>query len=426
MDHPVAASQQWTERAGAVFPAGGTGNFDPSIVIESGQGARVRDVDGNEYVDLLIGSGPMILGHGHPEVLEASREAMAKGLTFFTSNPAGIALAERIVDDMACAEQVRFFASGGEADMYAMRAARAHTGRAKIMKFEGGYHGMCAEAQMSLAPQQLANFPQAVPDSAGIQEGVREAMLIAPFNDLDFARSLVAEHGHEIAGMIVEPLQRVIPPAPGFLQGLRDLCDEAGIVLIFDEIVTGYRLAYGGAQEAYGVVPDLCTLGKIVGGGFALAALAGREAVMRHFDKALAGEAGTFMMHSGTLSGNPVAASAGLVTLALLREAGTYARLEANGRALMQAFAAPLDEAGIAYRIVGEPCLFDVIFTDRDVRDYRDWMTGDAAIYARYMAALRNKGVLKPPGKVYTSLALTEADIEQVAEAARHAAQAIA
>ena len=186
--------------------------------------------------------------------------------------------------------------------MYAMRLARAVTGRDKIVKFEGGYHGMSAEAQMSLAPDRLVNFPVAVPDSAGIPESLRDEMLIAPFNDIDFVHSLIAKHAGDIAGIIVEPLQRIIPPTPGFLEGLRAACSEHGIVLIFDEVVTGIRLAYGGAQERYGVTPDVCTLGKVVGGGFALGAVAGKADIMAHFDKDKVGQE-RFLMHVRTLSG---------------------------------------------------------------------------------------------------------------------------
>jgi len=278
---------EWIKRAQAVFPAGGFGNFDPGIIIKEGKGSRVWDEDGKEYVDYLIGSGPMLLGHGHPEVLDVVHSQLGKGMTFFANNAAGIELAEDICSAMACAEQVRYVTSGGEADMYALRLARAYTGKSKIMKFEGGYHGMSAEAQMSLAPEILANYPQAVPDSAGIPSSVPDEMVIAPFNDPDTIVALLDEYAKDIAAIIVEPLQRIVPPQPGFLQFLRDECTRRGIVLIFDEIVTGFRLAYGGAQEAYGVVPDLCTLGKIIGGGFPLAAIAGKKEMMDHFDQAI-------------------------------------------------------------------------------------------------------------------------------------------
>ena len=420
MNQPAIAS-----RAETVMPAGGFGNFDPSIFIREGKGARVWDEDGREYVDLLIGSGPMLIGHGHEEVLEVVHKQVEKGMTFFANNELGVELAEQIIADMSCAEQVRFVTSGGEADMYAIRAARAFTGRSKVMKFEGGYHGMSAEAQMSLAPTSLVNFPNAVPDSAGIPEGVREEMLIAPFNDIDFMRSLIAEHGQEIACVIVEPLQRIIPPAPGFLEALREETAKAGIVLIFDEIVTGYRLAYGGAQEAYGVTPDLCTLGKIVGGGFPLAATAGRADIMAHFDKAKVGADG-WLMQLGTLSGNPVACAAGLKTMEILRREGAYETLRANGRRIQGAIARELTAAGVPHRIVGDPTLFEVVFTDSEVRDYRDWLKYDKGNAAKYDAAMRANGVFKSAGKTYPSLALTEADLTLVEEAVAAAAKAVA
>lgn len=417
--------QALAERARAVLPAGGFGNFDPSIFIREGKGSRVWDADGREYVDYLIGSGPMLLGHGHPEVLEAVAEQLPRGMTFFANNAPGVELAEEICRAVSCAEQVRFLSSGGEADMYAMRLARAFTGRDKIVKFEGGYHGMSAEAQMSLAPARLVNFPQAVPDSAGIPEAVRAEMLIAPFNDADYIEGLLKEHGDEVAGIIVEPLQRIIPPAPGFLQSVRALCDRYGIVLIFDEVVTGFRFAYGGAQEVYGVTPDLCTLGKIIGGGFPLAAVAGRKTIMDHFDKAIVG-ADRWLMMLGTLSGNPVAAVAGLKTMEILRRDGAFDTLRANGARLMAMFDRHLSAAGIAHRVVGHPTLFDVVFTDRDVRTYRDVQAADAAKNAKFNAALRENGVFKSPGKVYPSLALTEADFALTDAAIEKATAAIA
>ena len=417
----MKSQTSWIDRANAVLPAGGFGNFDPGIIIREGKGSRVRDEDGNEYVDYLIGSGPMLLGHGHPEVLDAVQEQLPKGLTFFANNAAGIELAEQICDAMACGEQVRYVTSGGEADMYAMRLARAFTGRDKIMKFEGGYHGMSADAQMSLAPDKLSNFPVAVPDSAGIPSGVRDEMLVAPFNDIEFARSLIAEHGHEIAGIIVEPLQRVIPPAPGFLQALREECDRHNIVLVFDEIVTGFRFAYGGAQELYGVTPDVCTLGKIIGGGFPLAAIAGKADIMAHFDKAKVGADG-FLMQLGTLSGNPIAAVAGMKTMEILRRPGQYDKLRELGKTLMSAITEHLGKAGFDHQVVGDPTLFDVLFTSAKIKDYRDFYAADAARNLRFNKLLREKGIFKSPGKLYPSLALTDADIEQTIDAIVYAA----
>ena len=413
------------DRARAVLPAGGFGNFDADVFIRSGHGSRVIDENGNEFIDYLISSGPMVLGHGHPEVNAAVHEQIDRGMTFFANNAAGLELAEVICEAVPCADQLRYVSTGGEADMYAMRLARAHTGRSKILKFEGGYHGMSAEALMSLAPSRLQNFPQPVPDSAGIPDSVEDGILVAPFNDADFAESLISEHGDDIAGVIVEPLQRLIPPAPGFLQTLRDLTTRHGIVLIFDEVVTGFRLAYGGAQEAYGVTPDLCTLGKIIGGGLPLAAIAGRADIMRHFDKAAVGEEG-FTFQIGTLSGNPLASVAGLKTLEVLRRPGSYETLYAHGERLMAAMSDPLAAHGIPHQIVGAPVLFDVIFTGDPVLNYRDMMKADKARAATFNAAVREKGILKPGAKLYPHLALTEDDLRQTEAAFIHAAAQVA
>ncbi|MEE2945992.1 MAG: aminotransferase class III-fold pyridoxal phosphate-dependent enzyme [Pseudomonadota bacterium] len=419
----LTSQTEWIARAHEVLPAGGFGNFDPGIVIARGEGSKVWDEDGAQYIDYLIGSGPMLLGHGHPEVMEAVLEQLPKGMTFFANNAKGIELAEAIIDAVPCCEQVRFVASGGEADMYAIRLARAFTGRDKILKFEGGYHGMSAEAQMSLAPEAQVNFPQAVPDSAGIPQGVADQMLIAPFNDLAAVEALLAEHD-DIAAIIVEPLQRIIPAEPGYLQGLRDLCDKHNVLLIFDEIVTGFRLAYGGAQERYGVVPDICTLGKIIGGGFPLAALGASAEIMQHFDKGKVGSEG-WLMQLGTLSGNPIAAAAGLKTMEVLRRDGTYDQLRKTGRALQDMQIAALTEAGIAHQICGDETLFDIFFTDNVCRDYRSAKHDQPAVNATYNAVLRANGIFKSPGKLYPSLAVSEADLEQTADAVAQAVAAI-
>lgn len=419
----LTTQSEWITRARAVLPAGGFGNFDPDIIISHGEGSRVWDENGTSYIDYLIGSGPMLLGHGHPEVMEAVLEQLPKGMTFFANNAKGIELAEAIVDAVPCCEQVRFVASGGEADMYAIRLARAYTGHDKILKFEGGYHGMSAEAQMSLAPQKRVNFPQAVPDSAGIPQGVADQMLIAPFNDLAAVETLLTEHS-DIAAIIVEPLQRIIPAQPGFLQGLRDLCTKHGTLLIFDEIVTGFRLAYGGAQERYGVTPDICTLGKIIGGGFPLAALGASAEIMAHFDKDTIG-ADKWLMQLGTLSGNPVAAAAGLKTMEILARDGAYDRLRSIGRQLQDMQSEALTKAGIAHQICGDETLFDIFFTSSDCRDYRSAKHDTPATNARYNQTLRDNGIFKSPGKLYPSLAITEADLQATQAAVQCAVKAI-
>jgi glutamate-1-semialdehyde 2,1-aminomutase len=398
------------EKARRVLPGGTFGNFPGDVVIREGRGGRVWDESGKEYIDFLLGSGPMLVGHAHPEVTAAAQERIAQGTTFFANNRWGIELAEAIVAAVPCAEQVRFVSTGSEADLYAMRAARAFTKRDKILKFEGGYHGMSDYSLMSLAPERLGNFPQPIPDSAGIPRSLRDEILVAPFNDLEVVASLVREHLDELAGIILEPFQRIIPPAPGFLKGLRKITAQHGIPLIFDEVVTGFRFAYGGAQEYYGVVPDLCTLGKVIGGGFPLAAIAGRADIMAHFDRAKVGNEG-FLKQIGTLSGNPVAAAAGLATLEILRRPDAYERIFATGRELMGTLAELLKRNRVTAQVIGEPPLFDVVFTAEPVRDYRGTLRGDPEVMRRFNALLRERGILKGESKYYVSLAHTPEDV---------------
>ncbi len=424
-DFIPSGQQHWQARAKSILPAGGFGNFDPSFFAQRGQGSRVWNEDGEEFIDYLISSGPMIVGHGHPEVVEAVQEQISQGMTFFTNNRHGVVLAEMLVDAVASAEQVRYVSTGGEADMYAMRIARAHTGRPKILKFEGGYHGMSAEALMSLAPARLQNFPRPVPDSAGIPSSVEDDVIVAPYNDIEFVQALLDEYEGQVAGIIVEPLQRIIPPHEGFLQGLRDAATKHGIVLIFDEVVTGFRMAYGGAQARYGVTPDVTTLGKIIGGGFPLAAIVGSADIMAHFDKALVGPDG-FTMQVGTLSGNPVAAVAGIKTLEILQREGAYDTIIGHGKHLMTAASDALDRQGIPHRIVGDPVLFDIVFTGNDVANYRDVKSSNAAQADVFNASMRSSGILKPAGKMYPHLALTSEDIAQTVDAFDNAAKAVA
>ena len=412
------------EKAKRVLPGGTFGNFAAEVVIREGKGGRVWDENGKEYIDYLLGSGPMLVGHAHPEVTEAAQAQIAKGTTFFANNRLGIDLAEGIIEAVPCAEQVRFVSSGTEADLYAMRAARAFTRRDKILKFEGGYHGMSDYSLMSLAPKRSGNFPAPVPDSAGIPKSVLDDMIIAPFNDAEAVEGLVKEHKDDLAGVIVEPFQRIIPPAPGFLDKLRKITRDNGVPLIFDEVVTGFRLAYGGAQEYYGVVPDLCTLGKVIGGGFPLAAIAGREEIMAHFDKNKVGDE-NYLIQIGTLSGNPVAAAAGLATMAILKRPGAYERIHATGRELMGALNELLKRAGIAAQVTGEPPLFDVVFSDQPIRDYRATLTGDAEMMRRFNALLRERGILKGESKYYISLAHTHEDVRFTIEAWESAIKAL-
>ena len=416
--------RQLVERAHAVLPGGNLGNVAKDIVIERGQGSHIWDASGNEYIDYLLGSGPMLIGHSHPEVLDVVREQLANGTTFFANNEFAIELAEEIVRAVPCADKVRFSSTGTEATLYAMRAARAYRRKDKILKFEGGFHGMNDYSLMSIWPSELAEFPRSVPGSAGIPQSVQNEMLIAPFNDLDTTRGIIERHHDEIAGIIVEPFQRLIPPRPGFLQGLRGLADEFGIPLIFDEVVTGFRFAYGGAQEFYGVTPDICTLGKAVAGGFPLTAIAGSEEIMAHMD---GGEMPSedFMPQIGTLSGNPVAAVAGLKTLEILRRPGTYESMRATGATLREGLQRMLDEAEIPARVTGEDVLFDVYFTDSEITDYRSTLSADSATMGRFNAGVLDRGIFKGDSKFYISAAHDENDVEQTLEAFKGAIEEI-
>ncbi len=404
------------ERANAALPGGSLGNVGGGVVISRGEGSRIWDASGNEYIDYLLGSGPMIVGHSHPEVIEAVREQLDKGTTFFANNPHAIELAEEIIRAVPCAEKVRFSSTGSEATLYAMRAARAYRGRDKILKFEGGFHGMNDYALMSMGPSDPPDFPLASSDSAGIPKAIRDQMLIAPFNDIETTRRIVEENHDDIGGIIVEPFQRLIPPRAGFLQGLRALADEFGLPLIFDEVVTGFRFAYGGAQEHYGVTPDICTLGKAVAGGFPLTAIAGRDDIMAHMD-ADSVPSEDFMPQVGTLSGNPIAAVAGLKTLEILRRPGAYESMRAAGSHLRRSLQRMLDEAEIPARVTGEDVLFDVYFTGEEIVDYRSTLAADADMMSQFNAAVVERGVFKGASKFYMSTAHTGADIEQTLEA---------
>ena len=411
-----AAESELIQRAHRVLPGGSLGNIGRDIVITEGNAGHVRDASGNEYIDFLLGSGPMLIGHAHPEVTEVVRQQIEKGTTFFANNDQAIMLAEELVNAVACADKVRFTSSGTEATFYALRTARAYRQRDKILKFEGGYHGMHDYALMSMSPAAPHDFPRPTPDSAGIPRAIEDEVLIAPFNDIETATSIIEANHDDLGAVIVEPFQRLLPPAPGFLQGLRDVTNQYGIPLIFDEVVTGFRFAYGGAQEFYGVEPDMCSLGKVIAGGFPLAAVAGKEEMMGHFD-ASSVDAGGHLPQIGTLSGNPVAAAAGLKTLEILRREGSYERIFATGQRLKDELQRMLNEAEVPASVVGEAPLFDVFFTEGEITDYRSTLLADKQLLSRFNENLLAQGVLKGDTKFYVSLAHTAADVQHTLDA---------
>ncbi len=407
------------ELAARRLPGGALGSArfpdELAFVVKRGRGSKVWDMSGREYIDYLLGSGPMILGHSHPAVVAAVRDQLENGTTYFMVNEPIIMLADELCRAVPCAEQVRFTSTGTEATFFALRAARAWRKRDRVMKFEGGYHGSHDYALMSSSPRSPKAFPAATPDSAGIPHVIDAEVLIAPYNDLATVEALLAVHADSLAAVIVEPFQRLLAPQPGFLPGLRALTTRYRIPLIFDEVVTGFRFAYGGAQEYYGVIPDLAALGKIIGGGFPLAAVCGREEIMKAFDPRLDGTP-DFVAQVGTLNGNPVAAVAGLATLAELRKPGAYARLHQTGRTLRDGLADLARRSGLPAQVIGETTVFDIVFTDRPLTDYRAMLTADGALLKAFNAECLQRGIVKGREKLYVSLAHTEQDVARTLE----------
>lgn len=401
-------------RAARVMPGACLGTFqlpqERQIVVAAGRGARLWDVDGNAYIDYVLGSGPLLIGHAHPAVVEAVQQQAAKGSTFYTLTKPTIALAETIVDAVPCAEAIKFVSTGTEATAHALRLARAFTARPHVLKFTGGYHGAHDYAMVGT----MAGDEPARMDSAGVPEAVASTVLTAPFNDLETARRMIAAHAKSLAAVIVEPVQRVIPPAPGFLAALREITRAYDVPLIFDEVVTGFRLAYGGAQEYYGVVPDLATYGKAISGGYPLAAICGRADILALTDPRRRGNGDAGVYIGGTLSGNPIAAVAGLATLAELRKPGVYDRLFAVTQHLRDGIEALGRDLSISLHTAGVGPLFQVYFTDRPIRTHADTLAADADMAWRWGMELVARGLFHTPGfKFYVSTAHGDAEIAE-------------
>lgn len=405
------------EAARRVMPGGAFTTYvldeDVDFVVRNGKGSKVYDVDGREYIDCVNGSGPMLIGHAHPEVVSAMRDAVECPSNFYLLNEKGIELAEQLVAAIPCAEQIKYGVTGSDATLYAMRIARAFTGRSKILKFEGGFLGGNDYALMSMGPVgHLPDFPTPRPDSAGIPRVLENEVLIAPFNDLQTVKSIVAGAQQDIAAIIVEAQQRCIEPLPGFLEGLRSICDANGILLIFDEVVTGFRLAWGGAQERYNVVPDLATYGKVIGGGMPLSAVAGREEILRLANPRSPADPRKCFTGS-TTCGNAVAATAGIATLKVLSEPGTYARLNQIGDSFRAGVAEIFARRGVPGQAIGAGPLSQIVLTDRPVVDYRSSVSGDLALQRKLTTAMVRGGVLTH-GKFYFSLAISDDDITRI------------
>lgn len=390
---------------------------DVAFSVARGAGSKLFTTDGREFLDFVIGSGPMVLGHAHPQVVDALARQAALGTTFYTMNEQAMQLAECVRDLVPCAEAVKLVSDGSEATFYALRLARAFTGRTHVLKFEGAYHGHHDYALQSFKPPLGMNYPDARPDSAGIPGTISDTMLIAPYNDLERATEIAEGAADRVAAIIVEPVQRAIMPKPGFLEGLRALCDRIGAVLIFDEIVTGFRVSMGGAQELFGVTPDLCSLGKVMGGGLPLAAVAGRYDIIALSDPGRPAD-GRSVYISGTLNGNPLASAAGLATIeALIAEDG-IAHMAERGTTLRERLLSHAESLSIPFDVIGPPSFGEPIFGEGDVVDYRSYMEANRAAAQMFGNELLKRGIfVHPASKVYVSAAHSDADIDAFSDA---------
>ncbi|MFQ5696184.1 MAG: glutamate-1-semialdehyde 2,1-aminomutase [Terriglobia bacterium] len=418
-------SKEWLERAQRRLPGGvnspvrafrAVGGEPPFI--SHGRGAQLCDVDGNSYLDYVGSWGPLILGHAHPEIVAAVEQAARRGTSFGAPTPLEVELAEEICAAFPSIEKVRLVNSGTEATLSAIRLARAATGRKAVVKFEGGYHGH-ADSLLAKAGSGVATLN--LPDSAGVPEEFVRFTLTLPYNDSGAVEKLFAERGSEIAAVIVEPVagnMGCVPPQKGFLEGLRAVAQKHGALLLFDEVITGFRIAYGGAQERFSLRADLTTLGKVIGGGLPVGAYGGRAELMNQV--APLGP----VYQAGTLSGNPLAVTAGLTALRLLKQPGTYQKLETLGAKLGDGLARAAKEAGIAVQVNRCGSMLTVFFTDQPVTDYASAKRSDTGRFARFHRALLGRGIYWPPSQfeaAFVSLAHTEADIEQTLAAAREA-----
>ena len=401
-------------RAVEVFPAGiSNGEYglpeDRIVVMERGEGCRLWDTAGKEYLDFSMAWGSCLVGHARPEVVDAVRAQAGRGSNFAYLNTHVLALAEEIQRISPAAERLRFCASGTEATMYCQRLARAFTGKPKILKFEGAYHGANEAGVTSLFPTRMPAFPEPELTSAGTP-AMSDYLLVAPYNDAEATAEIIAGNAADLAGVIMEPLQRCTTPRPGVLDAVRAACDAAGVLLIFDEVVTGFRLAYGGAQEYYGVVPDLVAYGKALGGGYPIGAFGGKAAIMEWVSEHRIG-GDDYVWMASTLGGNPISTAAANAALGVFREPGTYERLHGLGRYLRDGLARVLASRQLTAQVIGDGPLAQVVFSDAPVFDYRSTKKGDSARGRALMLGLFERGVfLNPMGtKLYLSVVHDEA-----------------
>ncbi len=386
------------------------------IFIESARGSRIYDIDGNEYIDYVGSWGPMILGHTCPSVIKQVIHAAARGTSFGAATVGEVELAQQIIDAYPAIDKVRLVSSGTEAVMSAIRLARAYTRRDLIIKMQGGYHGhsdgLLVQAGSGVAQTSTAS-------SAGVPQDIAKLTIVVPFNDLDAVRTAFETYPEQIAAVLVEPVAAnmgVIAPVEGYLQGLRDICDINDALLMFDEVITGFRIAYGGAQERYGIHSDITCLGKVVGGGLPMAAFGAREAIMN-----LLAPCGP-VYQAGTLSGNPLATAAANATLEILRSMDIYQTLEQRSAVLEEGLKAAAVDAGIAVTINRVGSIMSCFFTDRPVRNFTDVQSQNIDQFKQYFSQMLQRGIYLAPSAyeaMFVSLAHSDEDIERTIQAAR-------
>ena len=418
----MTRSEQWFGEAARLMPGGvnspvrafrGVGGSP--FFVARGEDARLVDVDGRSYIDYVMSWGPLILGHAPKRVLVALRVALERGTSYGAPTPGEVELAREITAAVPSMELLRLVSSGTEAAMSALRVARGFTGRAKLMKFEGCYHGH-ADSLLVKAGSGGATF--GVPDSLGVPAELARLTLSVPYNDLDAVRAVLAAEGRDVAAVIVEPVagnMGVVAPAPGFLAGLRELTQHHGALLVFDEVITGFRVAFGGAQARYGVTPDLTILGKVIGGGLPVGAYGGRREVM----ECVAPLGGVYQ--AGTLSGNPLAVTAGLETLRALREPGVYETLESRAAALEAGLCEALGRAGVPTTVNRVGSMLTAFFTAGAVTDWGTATRADRARYGRFFHAMLGRGVYLAPSQfeaAFVSLAHSPDDVAATVAAA--------
>jgi len=388
-------------------------------------GSKIVDVDENERIDYCYNFTSLILGHRHPAVMKAATDQMEMGTVFGAPTELELRHADMIKDRMPSLEKVRYTVTGTEACMFAIRLARAYTHRKKVAKFEGGYHGTSDLASVSVHPHltDRANDDLApLPETAGVSPGTLENTVILPFNNFEDTEAILRKNGQDLACVIVEPVMRGIPPAPGFLQSIRELTHNLDIVLIFDEVITGFRISAGGAQEKYGVRPDLTTMGKVIGGGFPVGAIGGREEIMSlmaHQDVEFLRYKAPTVPHAGTFNAHPITLAAGIATLKELTSE-SYAKLDQRGQELRRGFSNLMSDLRIKAQITGIGSFFDVYFTDKMIKDYRTSQAGDQLVRRCMDLGLLNRGVFLPSQHfACTSTATSREDVEVTLEAAR-------